>query len=69
MITTKGGKTEPVQQTTEPQERESQTDLDRRYREIGISAVAAALCIMDAGKPEGGTTDSQIDERFMERAA
>jgi hypothetical protein len=57
------GETRKQRSTHEPAE------LDARYGEIGISAVAAALPYTDSKTPPRKETEVRIDQRFIEVAA
>jgi hypothetical protein len=58
------------QELTQTEGRREQTNLDCRYREIGILAVAAAVRYAGDGKnPAYAPVVPQPDERFSEFAA
>ena len=74
MTVSKG--TEPVRRPTQgpnqppPERRGESSNLDRRYGEIGIPAVAAALHFAGAAKnPAYAPVAPRIDERYFEAAA
>ena len=58
------------QELTQTEGRREQTNLDCRYREIGILAVAAAVRYAGNGKnPAYAPVVQQLDERFSEFAS
>ena len=62
----------PAQEPNQPQpeRRGETTDLDGRYGEIGILAVAAALHFSGPAKnPASAPSAPRIDERYFEAAA
>ena len=59
----------PAQEPNQPQpQRRGETNLDGRYGEIGISAVAAALRFAGSAKNQAPVAP-RIDERYFEAAA
>lgn len=68
-MTVKNAPERPEAQRGQTPARREPTDLDCRYGEIGIEAVAAAARYTgDASKPARGQGPAQIDQRFIEFA-
>ena len=59
----------PMRQETRPDQPREPTNLDYRYGDIGIEAVAAAAHYVGLGRrPAEAPAASQIDQRFIEVA-